>query len=189
MELEVCRMEFSGRLLKRGVWLYIWDIKGDERHLYVGRTGDSSSPNASSPFRRIGQHLDTRLNAKGNALGRRLREAGINPESCTFEMIAIGPIFDEQASLTDHYPLRDKTAALERALADELKLRGYKVLGVHPRSVLPDPDLFRQVVEKLHLSFPRRSAPETELVPRFQPIRAKGGASASELLLRERERL
>jgi len=188
MELEVCRMEFSGKLLKRGFWLYVWDIKGDERHLYVGRTGDSSSPNASSPFRRIGQHLDTSLNARGNALGRRLKEAGINPESCTFEMIAIGPIFDEQDSLTEHYPLRDKTAALERALADELKLRGYKVLGAHPRSLLPDPDLLRQVIEKLQSLFPPRSVSGSKIVPRFQPVRAKGGASASELLLRDRER-
>jgi len=188
MELGICRMEFSGKLLKRGFWLYIWDIKGDERHLYVGRTGDSSSPNASSPFRRIGQHLDTSLNAKGNALGRRLKEAGIDPESCTFEMIAIGPIFDEQSSLKKHYPLRDKTAALERALADELKLRGYKVLGVHPRSTPPDPELFGQVIERLQSSFPASPTSAPAFSPRFQPIRAEGGASASELLLRDRER-
>ena len=110
--MEMCRMEFSGRLLKRGFWLYIWDIREqNQRRLYVGRTGDSSSPHASSPFRRIGQHLDTRLNAKGNALGRQLASRGINPEACTFEMTAIGPIFDEQKTMHEHEPFRDKTAA------------------------------------------------------------------------------
>src|SRR2546428_6150176 len=156
--MNTCRMEFSGKLLKRGFWLYIWDIKEDStRHLYVGRTGDSSSPNASSPFRRIGQHLDFSLNAKGNALGRQLKVAGIDPETCTFEMTAIGPIFDEQKTMPKHRPLRDKTAALERAVADELKRRGYKVLGTHPKAEEPDPSLLRQVIAKLQTSFPVRN--------------------------------
>ncbi len=189
MELDVCRMEFSGKLLQRGFWLYIWDIKGDaSRHIYVGRTGDSSSANASSPFRRIGQHLDVSLNAKGNALGRRLKEAGINPQACTFEMIAIGPIFDEQKSLREHYPLRDKTAALERALADELKMRGYHVLGVHPRAASPDYSLFEQMIVKLQDSFPFQNDNLKSKEPRFQPVRTEGGATASAILLEERER-
>jgi hypothetical protein len=154
---------------------------------YVGRTGDSSSPNASSPFRRIGQHLDSSLNAKGNALGRQLKTVGVNPEACTFEMIAIGPIFDEQRTMPEHKPLRDKTAALERALADELKSRGYNVLGTHPRAEEPDSDLLNQVIAKLQVLFPSRDD-LTSSSPRFQPIRAKGGASASEIILRDRGR-
>jgi hypothetical protein len=188
MKIDVCRMEFSGKLLKRGFWLYIWDIKGDKRHLYVGRTGDSSSANASSPFRRIGQHLDTSLNAKGNALGRRLKEAGVDPETCTFEMIALGPIFEEQDTKPAHYPLRDKTAALERALAEELKQRGYEVLGVHQSAAEPDPDLLRQVISKVENSFPSRHQEIQTTMPRYQPIRARGGASASEIVLRDRGR-
>ncbi len=165
-------MEFSGKLLKRGFWLYIWDIKGEKtHHLYVGRTGDTSSANASSPFRRIGQHLDTRPNAKGNALGQRLKEACINPEACTFEMIAIGPIFDEKKSMPEHKPLRDKTAALERALADELKRRGYEVLGVHPRKIQPDPVLFGQLIEALQNSFPPRHGDVQVVIPHYQPNR------------------
>ena len=186
--METCRMEFSGKLLKRGFWLYVWDIKEDRRrHIYVGRTGDSSSPNASSPFRRIGQHLDFSLNAKGNALGRQLKTAGIDPEICTFEMTAIGPIFDEQKTMPEHKPLRDKTAALERALADELKRRGYNVLGTHPRVAEPDPNLLSQVISKLQNLFPSKTT-ENQSTPRFQPIRAKGGASASEIILRDRGR-
>ena len=188
MKMEVCRMEFSGKLLKRGFWLYIWDIKGDKRHLYVGRTGDSSSANASSPFRRIGQHLDTRLNAKGNALGRQLKSSGIDPESCTFEMIAIGPIFDEQETMPNHKPYRDKTAALERALADELKRRGYNVLGTHPRAKDPDSSLWPQLIAKIEPSFPPQYDRPVRS-PRFQPIHLRGeGPSASEIVLRDRER-
>lgn len=187
--METCRMEFSGKLLKRGFWLYVWDIKEDMcRHIYVGRTGDSSSPNASSPFRRVGQHLDSSIKAKGNALRRQLKTAGIDPEVCTFEMTAIGPIFEEQGSMPEHRPLRDKTAALERALADELTDRGYKVLGTHPRKNLPDPGLLKQIIESVERCFPPVGPIPLER-PRYQPIRAVGGASASEMLLRERGRL
>lgn len=186
--MDTCRMEFNGKLLKRGFWLYIWDIKEDrKRHLYVGRTGDSSSPNASSPFRRIGQHLDSRLNAKGNALGRQLESAGIDAQNCTFEMTAIGPIFDEQKTMPEHKPLRDKTAALERALADELKRRGYNVLGSHPKAKEPDPALFEQVIVRLRTSFPSKS--EIQESPRFQPIQLRGeGPTASEIVIRDRRR-
>jgi hypothetical protein len=166
-------MEFSGKLLKRGFWLYIWDIREDRRrHLYVGRTGDSSSPNASSPFRRIGQHLDSTLNAKGNALSRQLKSAGIEPETCNFEMTAIGPIFEEQETMPDHIPLRDKTAALERAVADELKRRGYTVLGKHPRAEAPDRGLLEQVIGKLQVAFPLQGG-EGIRAANYRPIRLK----------------
>jgi hypothetical protein len=70
--LKSYSMMFDGHLLNRGFWLYVWDIKGSiSHHVYVGRTGDSSSCHASSPFNRIGQHLDPRATAKGNALGMR----------------------------------------------------------------------------------------------------------------------
>ncbi len=65
--------------------------------------------------------------------------------ACTYEMLAVGPIFPEQATFPDHVPFRDKMAALERAAADELKTLGYIVLGTHPRAGSPDPELLRQV--------------------------------------------
>ena len=183
-------MEFSGKLLKRGFWLYVWDIKQDlQHHLYVGRTGDTSSPHASSPFLRIGQHLDVRVNARGNALGRRLKTAGIDPESCTFEMTAIGPIFEEQKSMPEHTPYRDKTAVLERALAHELRSRGYNVLGTHPKCGPVDPELWEQVMILLRWSYPSQSRP-TRTAPRFQLVRLRGdGPSLTETMLRDRERL
>lgn len=153
--MDTWRMEFSGRLLRRGFWLYIWDIKHDKsRHLYVGRTGDSSSANASSPFRRIGQHLETKVNAKGNALGRCLKRAGIHAESCIFKMTAVGPLFDEEKTFQAHVIPRDKTAALERALADELRKRGYKILGDHPRAGSFDESLFEEILTLINDTFP-----------------------------------
>ena len=120
--LQSYSMRFDGHLLNRGFWLYVWEIKGPlSHHVYVGRTGDSSSPHASSPFKRIGQHLDPRPNAKGNALGKQLKHAGVKHEECSFEMVAIGPIWPEQADFEAHRPDRDQMAALEHAVADELR--------------------------------------------------------------------
>jgi hypothetical protein len=179
-------MEFSGKLLKRGFWLYVWDIKQDrQHHLYVGRTGDSASPYASSPFRRIGQHLETRINAKGNALGRQLKAAGIDPETCIFEMTAIGPIFDEQKTMPEHIPFRDETAALERALADELKRRGYEVLGAHPKAKEPNSKLLSQVLEKLQGWFPSKKD-ESNASRCFSPIKLRGGEPTHITIMRGR---
>src|SRR3989344_462420 len=132
-------IKFSGRILERGFWLYVIDIHAPRRRfLYVGRTGDSSSANAASPFSRIGRHLDRRPKAKGNALARNLAAKGVTPSTCSFEMIAVGPIFAEAKDFDRHKPIRDKTAALERGLAEALRRRGYSVLGSHATS--PDPD-------------------------------------------------
>jgi hypothetical protein len=155
--MEALCMQFNGKLLQRGFWLYVWDIKGADRNLYVGRTGDSSSPHASSPFRRIGQHLDTSLNAKGNALGKQLKKSGIDPHHCTFEMVAFGPLFPEQISFEAHRPVRNKVAALEGTLARELRKRGYSVLGTHPPESSYDPRMWSEISENLETYFPRLS--------------------------------
>ena len=69
-------------------------------------------------------------------------------------MIAFGPIFGEQETMMEHTPLRDKTAALERALADELRRRGYKILGVHPRAAQVDNCLLEQLMTGIRDTFP-----------------------------------
>jgi hypothetical protein len=144
--LQSFSMSFDGHLLMRGFWLYVWKIKGPRSHyVYVGRTGDTSSPHASSPFKRIGQHLDPRPKARGNALGKQLQKAGVNYEECSFEMVAVGPIFPEQTTFEAHVPLRDQMAALERAIADELRQRGYLVLGTHPSVGVPDQAVLAQI--------------------------------------------
>ena len=96
--------------------------------LYVGRTGDSSSSNAATPFARMGQHLGA--NERQNMVRRHLERRGVSPEDCTsFELIAHGPIFDEAQDWQAHTERRDVVATLERALADGLKLSGYVVLN------------------------------------------------------------
>ena len=126
------QMAFDGEVLERGFWLYVWKIQSEDREVfYVGRTGDSSSPHASSPFNRIGQHLDFRKNAKGNSLAKRLREAGMNPMTSKFSMLAMGPIFPEQPDFEAHKPYRDQMATFELEVADYLKSEDHDVLGIH----------------------------------------------------------
>ncbi len=144
--MKAYAMRFDGALLGRGFWLYVWRITDGERSvLYVGRTGDSSSSHASSPFKRIGQHLDAGPNAKGNALARQLKRAGLPQERCTFEMVAVGPLFPEQKDMAHHKTYRDQAGALERALADHLRAAGHDVLGNHPREAPCNKELCDQI--------------------------------------------
>jgi hypothetical protein len=137
--VEVYSIKFEGKVLNRGFWLYVIDIRSPMgQHLYVGRTGDSSSANAASPFARIGHHLDFRPNAKGNALARNLGQVGIDPSHCVFEMIAIGPVYPEERDFASHRPVRDRVAALEKGLAVALRQRGYSVLGNHSAALSAD---------------------------------------------------
>ena len=155
--MESYSIKFDGRVLERGFWLYVIDIFTTEgRRLYVGRTGDSSSCNAGSPFVRIGQHLDCRTNAKGNALGRNLRAAGIKPSACTMEMIAIGPMFPEERTFTAHKGVRDVMAGLEGAVAAALRQRGFTVLGKHSVSHAPDPRELNEVLELIEKKLANR---------------------------------
>lgn len=154
-------MSFNGYLLERGFWLYVLDIRQEEnRYIYVGRTGDSSSANAASPFNRIGQHLDFRAIARGNALGRQLGYLNVQPSQCTFEMLAIGPIFPEQLTFELHKPIRDTVGAIEAALADELVDRGYNVIGTHGRRVPQDAELWAEVLRHINPKFPPRNVAE-----------------------------
>src|ERR1043166_7379581 len=79
---------FDGDLLRRGFWLYICEIEKPDRSLlyYVGRTGDSSSSNAQSPFNRMSQHLG--FNERSNVLRRRLTARDIDLETCNFRLVA-----------------------------------------------------------------------------------------------------
>lgn len=148
------QMSFDGNILQRGFWLYIWKIKSQhETYLYVGRTGDSSSPHASSPFNRIGHHLDIRDNAKGNSITRRLKEKEVEPEDCRFSMIAFGPLYDEiegndSEAFEVHKPFRDIMATYESQLAAFLKENGYQVLGVHHPKGEIDPTVLEEIKDK-----------------------------------------
>jgi hypothetical protein len=143
-------ISFEGELLRRGFWLYAWKIVCREKVVYyVGRTGDSSSCNAASPFNRIGNHLDLRTNAKANTLTRRLIEAGMKPEDCTFLMAAVGPLFAEQMTFEEHKGFRDQLATLEHAVAHSLRSEGYTVLGIHSLGAAVTNELVEHVVREL----------------------------------------
>jgi hypothetical protein len=112
--VQVHRINFSGAILERGFWLYVWRIKCKNREFYyVGRTNDSSSQFATSPFSRLSRHLDISENASANMILRHVKQRDFNPISCSFEMIAVGPIFPEQSSLAQHRKIRDIIAPLE----------------------------------------------------------------------------
>jgi hypothetical protein len=137
MKATTQELSFQGEILDRGFWLYVWEITTPKQELlyYVGRTGDSSSSNAQSPFNRMGQHLG--FNAKNNVLRRSLKSKDVNPERCVFRLVAHGPILPEAANPEEHTKSRDLIAAMEKALALALVEAGYEVMNtVHCRTHL-----------------------------------------------------
>jgi len=144
--MKVNRISFDGALLQRGFWLYACLIRsGRKRIVYVGRTGDSSSKHAASPFSRLSQHLDVRTSATANMLLRQVRNAGLEPLSCKYELVAFGPIFLEQQDLGMHRVKRDIIAPLETELAELFKADGFTVVGSHGKRRTPDTKLLEQV--------------------------------------------
>jgi hypothetical protein len=128
---ETFAVTLDGALLRRGFYLYVWKITppDGEQVLYVGRTGDSSSPNAQSLFNRLGQNLGTL--ATSSMVRNNLEKRGIDPTQCQFEMIGYGPIFDEvpNKDMEAHKAIRDKAGAAEKKLAEDLKTAGYDVMN------------------------------------------------------------
>lgn len=146
---------FDGRILNRGFWLYVWEITMPEqaRLYYVGRTGDSSSSNAQSPFNRMGQHLG--FNSKSNVLRRHLAAKGIDSETCTFRLVTHGPILEEAATRDQHRERRDRIAAMEKALADAMTAAGYSVINRIDCRVELDTELFASVRDAFAVHFSR----------------------------------
>lgn len=147
-------LTFSGRLLERGFWLYVWEIKSAGRTLhYVGRTGDSSSLNAQSPFSRMSQHFG--FNPNSNSIRRHLENAGVDPAECELRLVAHGPILQEGTTLDEHRARRDVVAALEKALAEALGNAGYEVMNVVACRKPLDAGLFESVRSAFAGDFPR----------------------------------
>ena len=150
MDINSYVMEFDGEVLERGFWLYVWEILyGQEKYIYVGRTGDSSSPYASSPFSRIGQHLDFRKTARANSLAKRLKEAGVDPKKSRFRMLALGPFFREQTSFEAHKPYRDKMATFEHETAAYLREMRFNVLGTHKKGASIPPNVIDEIKSRV----------------------------------------
>lgn len=158
--LVVHEVRFEGGILQRGFWLYVWEVMpaGQAPLYYVGRTGDSSSTNAQSPFNRMGQHLGFARNS--NMLRRHLTQHGAVPESCAFRLIALGPIEQEATApgRQEHDQRRDLVAAMEKALADLLASSGLEVMNrVASRKPL-DEARFAQVRAAFGKAFPQLAA-------------------------------
>jgi hypothetical protein len=129
MTAKTYDLAFKGELLKRGFWLYVWEIatpKGTKLY-YVGRTGDNSSVNAQSPFNRMGQHLG--FAETSNMLRRHLESHLIEAEQCSFHLVAHGPILGEVKDAKGHRTRRDFIAALEGALEKAMREVGYDVMN------------------------------------------------------------
>ena len=144
--LTIHHISFSGSILERGFWLYIWRIRSSSQEFfYVGRTGDNSSRFAASPFSRLGQHLDVRPTATANMLLRHIRRMDLDPLACNFELMVLGPLFPEQPTLELHRKFRDRIAPLEAGLATYLRAQGRKVVGSHASVSVVDIQLLSEV--------------------------------------------
>src|SRR3546814_3763391 len=62
---------------------------------------------------------------------RQVQKLGWDPLTCQYELVAFGPIFPEQADLTQHRSKRDIIAPLETELALLFKSEGFTVVGSH----------------------------------------------------------
>lgn len=169
------RLTLPGPMLQRGFWLYVWrvEVPGEaEPWLYVGRTGDNSSPNATAPYTRMGQHLGSLENQ--NALRKHLEAKGLTLEECAFHLISHGPIhpeverpacLEERKARRDelmevHRPLRDEVGAYERDLAAALAEAGYQVLNTVRWKPVGDPDRWRHILDEFAKHFPKLEQPQ-----------------------------
>jgi hypothetical protein len=162
VNLALHTLSFPGSLLSRGFWLYVWEVipRDGAPVLYVGMTGDSSSPNAQSPFTRLGQHLGT--NKHANALARHLKAKNMEPRECrSLELVAYGPVLEEANGMEQHRLLRAKVAAIEKALRDALANAGYEVLNVIQCNQQLDDGLWRAVRDAFASRFPLLSGRTT----------------------------
>ncbi len=149
---DLYEVRFDGGILQRGFWLYVWEVTPPEGKplFYVGRTGDSSSTNAQSPFNRMWQHLGFAKNS--NMLRKHLLENKADPELCSFRLVAVGPV--EKESCEDHNARRDVVAAMEKALADVMEAAGCKPMNkVNCRKPL-DEDRFAEIRDSFTRAFP-----------------------------------
>lgn len=170
MGAQTHAMQFDGGILSRGFWLYAWEVLTPEGKFvhYVGRTGDSSSPHAQSPFNRLSQHLGQ--NKHSNALRRHLSDANLVAEHCKFRLVAHGPIFPEGSTMTEHAFLRDRVAALEKALRDKMEASGYEMLNTVACKKPVDQALLAETLRAFAAHFPRLTAtkPAASVAPPMQ---------------------
>ncbi len=151
-------MTFDGSLLERGFWLYVWDIRqNDDRYLYVGRTGDSSSANAASPFNRIGQHLDFRANAKATRSVNNSAGEIYNLPNAHSKCSRLDQSFPNRTHSTCTNPYAIPLVRSKLLWLTNLVKRGYNVIGIHGRRIRQDADLWADVLLHIDTKFPSRN--------------------------------
>ena len=160
MQAKLHALTISTDVLRRGFWLYVWAValRHGKQVYYVGRTGDSSSIHAQSPFSRVSGHLGP--NKRANALKRHLEKHGISMDECKqLQLVAYGPLYNETSDKRAHADRRDKTHALERDLRDAMQAAGYTVLNtVHCRKP-SNAVAWKRVQSALAQHFPKLKAP------------------------------
>jgi hypothetical protein len=153
-------LQFDGSVLRRGFWLYVWEVTpvGQPPLYYVGRTGDSSSTNAQSPFNRMGEHLG--FAEKSNMLRKYLRKWQLEPEACSFRLVTLGPLEQESEAVgrAEHDQRRDVVAALEKALAGAMRDVGYRVMNEVSSRKRLDLERFNDVLGAFAEKFPALNA-------------------------------
>jgi hypothetical protein len=151
-------VEYDGRIVRRAFWLYVLvaTTPKDTELLYVGMTGDSSSFNAQSAYRRLGQHLDPAAHSTTNQPRKQLEKLGIAVEECRFRFVTHGPLLPETETkdAESHYPLRNLIQAMERALAEDLTEAGYEVMNKVTWKAILDQDLYAPVRAAFAEQFP-----------------------------------
>jgi len=124
------KIKLFGEVLSKGVWLYIADVKryNERIFLYVGKTGRKYVPEETSPWARLAAHLDDD-SKPSNCLLYHLRNHGINPEECVFELSCFGPnlVGDGVSEKEEHEIIEEA----EAQLAERLVAAGYPVVGNH----------------------------------------------------------
>lgn len=147
---------FDGAVLRRGFWLYVCKITCDNSVLfYVGMTGDrGKGTNASSAFARIGTHLGK--NPNNNTIMKKLTSRRIDPFKCSFTLLAIGPLFQEQTNKESHVSLCDQVEALEKALMKHIEERKYEVINQNRRCEHePDQKVLTEVIRIMDSFLPK----------------------------------
>lgn len=170
MTINTHKLSLPPSMLKRGFWLYAWRVvtPDDQELVYVGRTGDNSSPNASPAYIRMGQHLGSA--ATQNALRKHLVNRGIAPEACqSFDLVAHGPIYPEvekpenfshedqllrKQLMEKHIPFRDIVGAMEKQLAEDLGKVGYTLLNTVKWRHKVDAELWKPIRAAFAEHFP-----------------------------------
>lgn len=143
---QTYEVALEGGTLRRGFWLYVWEVTtpDGQKLLYVGRTGDSSSAKAASPFSRMGQHLG--YIEASNMLRTHLNKRGMTPDDCCFRFIAHGPILTEATTWEEHVPRRNIVGGLEQKLEQELRRSGWDVMNTVPGSFDLDEQLWKDIL-------------------------------------------